>query len=582
MTQQKLKWRGPSYGGAVIEPLEVLGMDKEEEKKPSPSKAISQPPKRESTLHMPRSGQGNQSEMLKSRGDRLMGLGRYEEASEVYSLAVRQEPRSAVLVSNRIAALLRCNRNLSALAEARRLVVMAPGWVKAYGRLVAALHACGEYGEAERQAKAALELFPASNVLQEGAQRAASSAAAQRLVYVRYDNNTLKLRVKPNKSCSHLVTEVVKWLKNQGRKAPVLEDAYLECGVDPYDYIPLAMQIGDVVQNGTHLVIKTWKQAVHQRKARQNTMEVAHKLNGTPDSISRLLEAARFALGLSNWDAAVEAASRVVDTTPQAVPLMLKALAGQRDWQGVVTIGDKYGVDEDNPVYRRALAYVGCADGPLPEVQDDPEHPLARAALAQQLLDQGSYREAANEASIALALSTSTRPLLTRAKAQLALGLKEHALTDLLDYVDSHKLKAGPDYVEANTIVATRLVGVAALPKQRDKLDWTGFRWREWANLQAPVPDATRDADFDMPDTVAYVNPTKVSDDLYAVLGIPHTARRAQIRQAYRAKALQLHPDKTSDKDSKRAQNDFQRVHDAYVILSDPVDRAHYDALRAA
>lgn len=511
-----------------------------------------------------------------------MGLGRYEEASEVYSLAVCQDPRSVVLVSNRIAALLRCNRNLSALAEARRLVAMAPGWVKAYGRLVAALHACGEYGEAERQAKAALELFPSNIVLQEGAQRAASSAAALRLVYVHYDNTTLKLLLKPTKICSHLVTEVIKWLKNQGREAPLLEDAYVECAVEPHDYIPLAMQIGDAVQNGTHLVIKTWKPVLLERESRPNKPDAAYKVAVKPDSTSRLVDAARFALGISNWDAALEAASKLVDTTPQAVPLMLKALAGQRDWQGVVTVAEKFDVDENDPIYRRALAYIGCADGPLPEVQDDPEHPLARAALAEQLLEQGLYREAANEASIALALSTSTRPLLTRAKAQLELGLKEHALADLLDYVSGHKLKAGPDYVEAKTIMATSLVGVATLPKQGGKLDWTGFRWREWAKLQPLVPDATRDADFDMPDMFANDTSTKTDDDLYVVLGIPHNAQRAQIRQAYRAKALQLHPDKNPDKDTERVQRNFQRLHHAYTILSDPIDRAQYDALRAA
>ena len=60
--------------------------------------------------------------------------------------------------------------------------------------------------------------------------------------------------------------------------------------------------------------------------------------------------------------------------------------------------------------------------------------------------------------------------------------------------------------------------------------------------------------------------------DLYAVLGVTRDATADEIRKAYRKLALKHHPDRGGSAD------EFQRVHDAYTILSDPERRARYDA----
>lgn len=60
--------------------------------------------------------------------------------------------------------------------------------------------------------------------------------------------------------------------------------------------------------------------------------------------------------------------------------------------------------------------------------------------------------------------------------------------------------------------------------------------------------------------------------DYYAILGVSKTANDSQIKKAYRKRAVQTHPDKTGG--DRRA---FDRVSEAYTILSDEAKRTIYD-----
>ena len=71
-----------------------------------------------------------------------------------------------------------------------------------------------------------------------------------------------------------------------------------------------------------------------------------------------------------------------------------------------------------------------------------------------------------------------------------------------------------------------------------------------------------------------------ISDDLYAVMAISHTASAEEIKTAYRRLARLHHPDRNPGDDE--AEERFKRLQQAYSILSDPSRREAYDQLRIA
>ena len=59
--------------------------------------------------------------------------------------------------------------------------------------------------------------------------------------------------------------------------------------------------------------------------------------------------------------------------------------------------------------------------------------------------------------------------------------------------------------------------------------------------------------------------------DYYSVLGVPKGASEEDIKKAYRKLAMKHHPDRGGD------QNQFQKIQEAYAILSDPQKRHEYN-----
>ena len=55
--------------------------------------------------------------------------------------------------------------------------------------------------------------------------------------------------------------------------------------------------------------------------------------------------------------------------------------------------------------------------------------------------------------------------------------------------------------------------------------------------------------------------------DFYEILGISKTATQAEIKKAYRKKAIEFHPDKNPG--DKQAEEKFKEAAQAYEILSD-------------
>jgi curved DNA-binding protein CbpA len=78
-----------------------------------------------------------------------------------------------------------------------------------------------------------------------------------------------------------------------------------------------------------------------------------------------------------------------------------------------------------------------------------------------------------------------------------------------------------------------------------------------------------------MPRKLAY-NP---EHDYYDMLGVASDALPADIHEAYRKRAKQLHPDVNQER-AEWAKEQFQRLAEAYAVLRDPVQRKEYDNLR--
>ena len=63
--------------------------------------------------------------------------------------------------------------------------------------------------------------------------------------------------------------------------------------------------------------------------------------------------------------------------------------------------------------------------------------------------------------------------------------------------------------------------------------------------------------------------------DFYEILGITRNATEAEIKKAYRKKAIEFHPDKNPG--DAIAEENFKKAAEAYEILSDPSKKAKYD-----
>jgi molecular chaperone DnaJ len=63
--------------------------------------------------------------------------------------------------------------------------------------------------------------------------------------------------------------------------------------------------------------------------------------------------------------------------------------------------------------------------------------------------------------------------------------------------------------------------------------------------------------------------------DYYDVLGVPRSASEAEIKKAFRKKAMELHPDR--NRHDPKSESQFKEVNEAYDVLKDGQKKAAYD-----
>jgi DnaJ-class molecular chaperone len=68
-----------------------------------------------------------------------------------------------------------------------------------------------------------------------------------------------------------------------------------------------------------------------------------------------------------------------------------------------------------------------------------------------------------------------------------------------------------------------------------------------------------------------------MSDNYYTILGLPKNATTQQIRGRFLQLARERHPDRFSDEEKDQAEEEFQKITQAYNALHDPRQRSKYD-----
>lgn len=71
-----------------------------------------------------------------------------------------------------------------------------------------------------------------------------------------------------------------------------------------------------------------------------------------------------------------------------------------------------------------------------------------------------------------------------------------------------------------------------------------------------------------------------MNKNYYEILGVDETATAKEIKTAYKRLARKYHPDKNLDLTASAAEENaeqFKLIEEAYRVLKDPVNRAHFD-----
>lgn len=118
------------------------------------------------------------AEELKNQGNLLFSSGNFEEAVDVFTLAISSDPSNAVLYSNRSAAYASLKQWNEAVEDAKKTTELRPDWGKGWSRLGAAFQGSGNMKEAHEAYTKGLEIDPSNAQMQKGLETAKAAMNA--------------------------------------------------------------------------------------------------------------------------------------------------------------------------------------------------------------------------------------------------------------------------------------------------------------------------------------------------------------------------------------------------------------------
>jgi len=133
---------------------------------------------------------------LKNKGNAALQAGKYDEAIDSYTAAIKLEEKNHVLYSNRSAACAKVGQYEDALKDASKCIELNPSWPKGYSRKGAALEFLGRYEEAEEVYSKASELDPENDQFQESAMNVRAKSALSSMIAQVSAHPTLKEYLK--------------------------------------------------------------------------------------------------------------------------------------------------------------------------------------------------------------------------------------------------------------------------------------------------------------------------------------------------------------------------------------------------
>jgi len=114
---------------------------------------------------------------------------------------------------------------------------------------------------------------------------------------------------------------------------------------------------------------------------------------------------------------------------------------------------------------------------------------------------------------------------------------------------------------------------------ERQQQYYGGRRSRQ-QQQQDPFSGGGQRKTSDYQERASYTQREEPKEDLYSVLGVSPTATADELRQGFRKKLLQYHPDQYKGKDPEYAKKKTQEIVEAYRTLNNASKRAEYDATR--